>query len=428
MRTTWNGSISFGLVSIPVGLAPATKPAARASDISFRMLHRECGTPIKQKRFCPMHERDLGPDEIVKGWEVAKGQFVIVEEEEIEALTNQDDSRSIEIARFVDAAQVDPIFFDRTYFLVPAQAPAARRPYVLLLNAMRETGMAAMGRFVQQGREKLCLIRPKGDALALETLFVSADVYSQAEIEEAVDDTTVKKPELELAQQVIASLSGDFDPADLQSDYRRDLRTLLEAKLAGEEITAPEPVGRRTPVIDLMEALRRSVADAQEAKAGEEAGRWDKRRSAPSRSAAPRRARSAAAKRPFRDLGARRSLRVAEPVSAPGASRPAPAAAPGTASCRSCPGRSARLPRCTRESLPAGRCRAPSKAPRASGGSPSVCPPCSAAMKKPAGRAVCVYSCCAQAGSDIARSLSFAGINGPAPPKLPWSSEDTVRG
>ena len=88
MRTTWNGSISFGLVSIPVGLAPATKPAARASDVSFRMLHRECGTPIKQKRFCPVHERDLGPDEIVKGWEVAKGQFVIVEDEEIEALTH----------------------------------------------------------------------------------------------------------------------------------------------------------------------------------------------------------------------------------------------------------------------------------------------------------------------------------------------------
>ena len=266
MRTTWNGSISFGLVSIPVGLAPATKPAARASDVSFRMLHRDCGTPIKQKRFCPVHERDLGPDEIVKGWEVAKGQFVIVEEEEIEALTNQDDSRSIEIARFVDAAQVDPVFFDRTYFLVPAQATAARRPYVLLLNAMRETGMAAMGRFVQQGREKLCLIRPKGDALVLETLFVSADVYSQAEIEEVVDETTVKKPELELARQVIASLAGDFDPSELQSDYRRDLRTLLEAKLAGEEIATPEPVAE-TPVIDLMEALRRSVEEAQSRKA-----------------------------------------------------------------------------------------------------------------------------------------------------------------
>jgi len=268
MRTTWNGSISFGLVSIPVGLAPATKPGARASDVSFRMLHRECGTPIKQKRYCPVHERDLGPDEIVKGWEVAKGQFVVVEDEEIEALQNRDDSRSIEISRFVDAGQVDPIFFDRTYFLVPAQAPAARRPYVLLLNAMRESGMAALGRFVQQGREKLCLIRPKGEALALETLFLAADVYSQAEIEEAVDETTVKGPELVLAQQVIESLSGEFDPTELQSDYRRDLRALLEAKLAGEEIAAaPEPV-EDAPVIDLMEALRRSVEEAKSAKTG----------------------------------------------------------------------------------------------------------------------------------------------------------------
>jgi DNA end-binding protein Ku len=197
---------------------------------------------------------------------VAKGQFVIVEDEEIEALTNRDDSRAIEIARFVDASEVDPIYFDRTYFLVPAQAAAARRPYVLLLNAMRETGMAALGRFVQQGKEKLCLIRPKGDALALETLFLAADVYSQAEIEEAVEETSLKPPELALAQQVIESLAGAFDAGELQSDYRRDLRALLEAKLAGEEIAAaPEPVAE-APTIDLMEALRRSVEEAKQAK------------------------------------------------------------------------------------------------------------------------------------------------------------------
>jgi DNA end-binding protein Ku len=282
MRTTWNGSISFGLVSIPVGLAPATKPAARSSDVSFRMLHRECGTPIKQKRYCPVHERDLEQDEIVKGWEVAKGQFVLVEDDELEALTSHDDSRAIEIARFVDAAEVDPIFFDRTYFLVPAQAPAARRPYVLLLNAMRETRMAALGRFVQQGREKLCLIRPKGDALALETLFLSADVYSQAEIEEAVEETTVKDPELALAQQVIESLSGQFDPSDLQSDYRRDLRALLEAKLAGEELkAAPEPV-EQAPTVDLMEALRRSVEEAKQARPAAA-----KKKAAPKKAARP---------------------------------------------------------------------------------------------------------------------------------------------
>jgi DNA end-binding protein Ku len=258
MRTTWNGSLSFGLVSIPVGLAPATKPAARTSDVSFRMLHRDCGTPIKQKRYCPKHERDLGPDEIVKGWEVSKGQFVLVEEAELEALAQHDDSRSIEITRFVDAAQVDPIFFDRTYFLVPAAAPAARRPYVLLLNAMGETGMAALGRFVQQGKEKFCLIRAKGDTLALETLYLS-----EAEIGEAVAETEVKEPELGLARQIIASLAGDFDPGELQSEYRRDLRAMLEAKLAGEDLATPEPVADDAPVLDLMEALRRSVEEAK---------------------------------------------------------------------------------------------------------------------------------------------------------------------
>jgi len=263
MRTSWNGSLSFGLVSIPVGLAPATKPAARTSDVSFRMLHRECGTPIKQKRYCPKHERDLEPDEIVKGWEIAKGQFVLVEEAELEALAQHDDSRSIEITRFVDATEVDPIFFDRTYFLVPAQAPAARRPYVLLLNAMTDTGMAALGRFVQQGKEKFCLIRAKGDALALETLFLSADVYSQAEIGEAVEEVAVKDAELALARQVISSLAAEFDPADLSSDYRGNLREMLEAKAAGQEIATPEPMADETPVIDLMEALRRSVEEAK---------------------------------------------------------------------------------------------------------------------------------------------------------------------
>jgi DNA end-binding protein Ku len=266
MRTTWNGSLSFGLVSIPVGLAPATKPAARTSDVSFRLLHRECSTPIKQKRYCPVHERDLGPDEIVKGWEVAKGQFVFVEDSELEALNQHDDSRSIEITRFVDAADVDPIYFDRTYFLVPAQAPAARRPYVLLLNAMREAGTAALGRFVQQGKEKFCLIRAKDGALALETLYLAADVYSQAEITEAVEETTVKEPEMALARQVISSLAAEFDPDDLQSDYRRDLRAMLEAKLAGEELRLPEPQEEEAPVIDLMEALRRSVEEAQKGK------------------------------------------------------------------------------------------------------------------------------------------------------------------
>ena len=263
MRTIWNGSISFGLVNIPVGMALATKPAARQSDVSFRMLHRECGTPIKNKRWCPQHDREVSNDEIVKGWEVAKGQFVVVEDADLEALSTADDSRTIAITRFVELDQVDPIFFDRTYFLAPADAAAQRRPYVLLLEAMKETNTAAVGKFVRQGAEHFCLIRPKGNALALETLFLAEDVRSQAEIEEAVEEIDVKDAELELARQVIGSLAADFEPQELVSEYRRDLKALLETKLAGEEIAAPEPEEEVAPVVDLMEALRASVAEAQ---------------------------------------------------------------------------------------------------------------------------------------------------------------------
>jgi DNA end-binding protein Ku len=263
MRTIWNGSINFGLVNIPVGLALATKPVARQSDVSFRTLHRECGTPIKQKRWCPVHDREVSADELVKGWEVAKGEFVFVEDEDLEAITVQDDSRAIEIQRFVPLEEIDPIYFDRTYYLAPASAAAQRRPYVLLLRAMQETGMGGLGRFVLRGQEHFSLIRPYDNALALETLFVAEDVRSAAEIEEAVGDIEVKEAEMELARQVIDSLAGDFEPTGLVSEYRRDLRSMLEAKLAGEEIKRPEPEPEEAPVIDLMEALRQSVSEAQ---------------------------------------------------------------------------------------------------------------------------------------------------------------------
>src|SRR5688572_27323244 len=291
MRTTWNGAISFGLVTIPVGLAPATKPAARQSDVSFRLLHRECKTPIKQKRWCPTHDREVGPDEIVRGWEVAKGEFVIVEDADLEAIDRDTTSRAIDIRSFVPAASVDPIFYDRTYFLVPASAGAQRRPYVLLLEAMRETQTAALGSFVLAGKEKLALIRVRDDALVLETLYVEEDVYSDAEIEEAVEDVKTKKQEVALALQVIDSLAGEFDPKELTSEYRRDLQALLEEKLAGAPPAKPEAEEEAgAPVIDLMEALRKSVADAKKRKT-----QTEKPAAAPKR--APARKKAAAAKK-----------------------------------------------------------------------------------------------------------------------------------
>jgi DNA end-binding protein Ku len=286
MRTTWNGSVSFGLVNIPVGLAPATKAAARQSDVSFRMLHRECATPIKQKRWCPVHERDVESDELVRGWEVSKGQFVIVEDADLEAIEQRDTSRSIEISSFVQIDEVDPVYFDRTYFLVPAGAEAARRPYVLLLEAMKGAGVAGLGRFVLAGKEKLCLIRPMGDALALETLFVHEDVKDHEEIDEAVATAEVRKPELALAKQIIASLAAPFEPEALRSEYRESLREVLQAKLEGTEIEAPE-APEPLQVVDLMEALKASVAAASK-KSGAKADGTKKKAAPRKRAAASR--------------------------------------------------------------------------------------------------------------------------------------------
>jgi DNA end-binding protein Ku len=260
MRTIWNGSINFGLVNIPVGLAVAQQ----RKDTAFRTLHRECGTPIKQKRYCPFHERDVEADELVKGWEFAKGQFVLVEDSDLEAVALQR-SQSVDIIRFVPIDQVDPIYFDRTYYLAPAGPEAQRRPYVLLLRAMQEAGMAAVGKFVLWGKENLCLIRPLGESLVLETLYFAEDIRPRKEIDEAVEETEVKGPELVMATQLVESLVGDFDPEDYENEYRNELRAMLEAKLEGKEITAPEPAPE-APVVDLMEALKQSVAQAQKEK------------------------------------------------------------------------------------------------------------------------------------------------------------------
>jgi DNA end-binding protein Ku len=260
MRTIWNGSINFGLVNIPIGLAVAQQ----RKDTSFRTLHRECGTPIKQKRYCPFHERDVEADELVKGWEFAKGQFVLVEDSDLEAVALQR-SQSVDIIRFVPIDQVDPIYFDRTYYLAPAGPEAQRRPYVLLLRAMQEAGMAAVGKFVLWGKENLCLIRPLGESLVLETLFFAEDIRPRKEIDEAVEETEVKGPELAMATQLVESLVGDFNPKDYENEYRNELRAMLEAKLEGKEITAPEPAPE-APVVDLMDALKQSVAQAQKEK------------------------------------------------------------------------------------------------------------------------------------------------------------------
>ena len=258
MRTIWNGSLSFGLVTIPVGLAVAQQ----RQDVSFRTLHRECGTPIKQKRWCPVHDREVESDELVKGWEFAKGQYVVVEDADLEAVELQR-SRSVELLRFVPLEQVDPLYFDRAYYLAPAADEVGRRPYALLLRALEETEMAAIGKFVLWGKENLCLVRPVDGALVLELLYYAEDIRSAREITEAVDEAAVKEPEVAMARQLVESLAGDFDPTDYRNEYRGELRAMLEAKVAGKEIVQPEPQPEEAPVIDLVEALKQSIAQAK---------------------------------------------------------------------------------------------------------------------------------------------------------------------
>ena len=246
MRTTWNGSISFGLVSIPVGLAPATAPAARQSDVQFRMLHRECLTPIKQKRWCPVHDIEVASEELVRGWEVTKGQFVPIEDEELEALEQRDTSRAIEITRFVGSDEVDP---SSSTGPTTSSRPAPRRSAAPTRCCSRRCARtASSGSARSCSRARRALPDPaEGRRARAPDAVRREDVKSQAEIDEAVAATTVKKEELALAHQLIGGLQGEFDPSDLQSEYRTQLRELLSAKAEGRELPEAEEAETETP-------------------------------------------------------------------------------------------------------------------------------------------------------------------------------------
>lgn len=265
MRSIWKGTISFGLVNIPIALGVATQ----RSDPKFRTLDAETNQPIRQQMVSSARD-DAVVDrtETVKGYEVGKGQFVVVTDEELESVAVER-RRTIDIVSFIDIGEVDPVYYDRTYYVAPQEA--ANKPYTLLLEALKETGKAAVGKLVLSSKEHLVLLRPSGDALAVELLFYPEDVRSKDEIEAIVHDTDVAKAELDMAKQLVESLSRPFDPNEFENEHKRDLMALIEKKLAGEEITAaPEPE-KREPVPDLMAALQASLAQAKD----------DKRKGAP---------------------------------------------------------------------------------------------------------------------------------------------------
>lgn len=270
MRAIWNGFISFGLVTIPVSVGLAQQ----RSDVSFRTLSRETLRPVRQKRWDPERDVEVGPDDTVKGWEVSKGRYIPVEESELERFAARQE-KTIQILQFVELSEVDPVYFERAYWLEPQER--AERPYALLAEAMRRTGRAALGRFVLSTKEHLVLLRPVDGALALQTLYYPEDVRmrDRREIAERLAGVEVSDEELAMAQQLIEGLAREFDPEAHPNETRRALVEFLEAKAAGEEVPVADEAPAPAPVVDLMAALKASLAAAGGADGGRAGGDAD---------------------------------------------------------------------------------------------------------------------------------------------------------
>jgi DNA end-binding protein Ku len=248
-----SGTISFGLVSIPVKLYTA----ASSGGVSFNLLHAKCGSRIKQQTFCPVDNEVVERSALVKGYEFQKDQYVRFTDEELKALEGES-SKVIDIAEFVPLATVDPIYFEKTYYLGPDKG--GEKPYRLLADAMAKSDKVALATFVMRGKESLVLVRPAQDGLMLHTMYFADEVRDFGEIEKG-KSVKLREGELGLAERLIGELSHDeFKPEQYQDAYRNRVLELASSKVEGKEITAVEPEAQRAQVIDLMDALKQSLA------------------------------------------------------------------------------------------------------------------------------------------------------------------------
>jgi DNA end-binding protein Ku len=255
-RAIWSGSISFGLLNVPVKLYSAVSK----KNVSFRELRAEDGSRIRHKRVAEADGEEVPYEEIVKGYEIAPEQYVVLTRDELEELDPKK-TRAIEIQDFVDLDEIDPIYFDHPYYLGPDKG--AEKAYALLVKAMADSNKVAVARFVLRNKENLAAIRPMGDVLTMATMRFADEVVSPKEIEEVVSENgeTPKKQELEMAKQLIDSLAGDFDATKYEDEYRKELLDLIERKAKGEKIVeavSEEPTPTKAP--DLMAALEESLA------------------------------------------------------------------------------------------------------------------------------------------------------------------------
>jgi DNA end-binding protein Ku len=254
--SVWSGYLTFGLISMPVRLFSG----ARGSRISFHMLHRDDLTRIKMQLYCPNHDRVVERNEIVKGYEYRKGEYVVIEPAEIKKIEPKT-AKAMEILQFVKAEEVDPIYFESSYYLVPEEA--GRRPYVLLVRALEETGTVAIAKLTMHNREYTVILRPYRNGVMLHTMYYADEVRQVEHFGE--ENVEVREGEVKIAHQLIQALQGKFEPRKFHDTFEENVKALIKAHLEGKEIAAvPKP--KPAPVTDLMTALKQSLAQMEKKK------------------------------------------------------------------------------------------------------------------------------------------------------------------
>lgn len=259
-RSIWNGVISFGMVSIPVKMYSATEN----KDIAFHQVHDKCETRIRYQKYCPHCDRVVDQDEIEKGYEFAKGQYVILEDEDFEQLPLPS-RHTVEVSSFVKMEQIDPIYFEKSYYLEADEA--ALRPFVLFMRALTDMEMVAIATVTLRNKERLCALRAMGGTLIMDTLLYPDEIRVSAD--EPLPNVKVNEKELQMATHLIELMETDFDPEQYKDHYRQALRKVIDAKLEGKEIVIPAEAPK-AKVVDLMEALRASVDNLKSGKGAAE--------------------------------------------------------------------------------------------------------------------------------------------------------------
>ncbi len=248
--TVWKGHLTFGLVSLPVKLVTA----ARAETISFNQLHKHDNSRVKMKIFCAAEDKEISRAEIVKGYEYEKDRYVVVEDEEVKKMAPKT-ARVMEILEFVKEQEVDPVYYESSYYMAPEDA--GEKPYALLFESLKRSGYVAVAKIAMHNREHIVVLRPSGQGITLHTMYFEDEIRKTEAFR--TDSSTVKEKELGMAMMLVEALAAKFEPSKYKDNYRENLRAMIEAKIAGQEVVAPAEA-QQVKVIDIMDALKASLA------------------------------------------------------------------------------------------------------------------------------------------------------------------------